>query len=567
MFKQGFLLTTLLSCFCASSAQESEYANPLSGELILSGNFGEIRGNHFHSGLDFKTGGVEGKSVYAVADGFVSRIFVSGDGFGKAVYIQHPNGKTSVYGHLSNFNPEIASYVKQQQYAKQSFELDLNLSSSQFPVKKGQVIAKSGNSGGSGGPHVHFEIRETNGQIPENPLNYGFKVKDTKHPELQKLWVYSHSQSGYIERGLKEKGLKLSGNSGTYKVEKDTIKAFGSISFGLAAIDRFSAAQNVCGIYGMTVKVNGTIIHQQQIDKFPFSKKRMVNCHVDYEKRKTDRHFVHRSYIAPGNKLELYPIIKNEGMAVIENGKSYKVQIDVQDHAGNTSKISFTVLGEKQEVAVLRELAVITDWFPPNRDNSFTNNSVRVNIPAGCLYDTLQFKYAIKAPCKECISAVHSIGKLTDTPLDKSMTVSIKLENVSEKHASKAVMVSYDSKGRPVAEGGSAKWNWMTVTTRSFGDYAVMVDSTTPVLKPKNFKDQTSTSNINQLEFTLSDNLSGVSAVSGTLNGKWVLLEQDPKNNLLYYIKDERFIKGQNTFRITAKDKVGNVKELSVTVQ
>jgi len=562
------LLTfSILICSLLGIAQETEYANPLSGELILSGNFGEVRGNHFHSGLDLKTGGVEGKSVYAIADGFVSRIAVSEGGFGNAIYLEHPNGKTSVYAHLQQFVPEFAAYVKGQQYAKQSFEVNLTLSIDKFPVKRGQLIAISGNSGGSGGPHVHFEVRETNGQIPTNPLNHGFKVKDSKHPELQKLWIYNHAESGHVDGLIEEKGFKLNGKSGNYSITQDTIKASGILSFGIAALDRFSSSRNVCGIYSMDVKVNGVTIHKQQIDKFPFDKKRMVNCHIDYEKRIDDRHFVYRTYIAPGNKLDLYPTIKDGGTILIENGKTYKVEVDVQDHAGNTSKIAFTILGQKRQGSFLSEKEEFTDLFPPEQDNSFTKNSVRVNIPNGCLYDTLKFKYDLKPACDDCISPVHSIGKLTNTPLDKSMTVSIKLDEVSEATASKAVMVSFDRKGNPIAEGGTVKWNWMTATTRSFGDYAVMLDSLAPELRPKNFKDQTSTAGIDTLKFHLEDDLAGIRSYSGTLNGKWVLLEFDPKNDLLYYVKDERFLKGQNTFRLKVSDKVGNVKELSVTIQ
>ena len=562
LFSSALFLTPF-----ASIAQDSEYANPLSGELILSGNFGEVRGNHFHSGLDLKTGGVEGKSVYAIADGFVSRIAVSEGGFGKAIYLEHPNGKTSVYAHLSDFAPEFAAYVKEQQYAKQSFEVNLNLPFSKFKVKKGQLIAKSGNSGGSGGPHVHFEVRETNGQIPTNPLNHGFKVKDSKHPELQKLWVYCHSESGHLEGMIEELGLKLNGKSGSYSISKDTIKAFGILSFGIAALDRFTSSKNVCGIYSMDLKVNGTTIHKQQIDKFPFAKKRMVNCHIDYEKRKTERHFVYRSYIAPGNKLDLYPTIKDGGTVLIEKGKTYNIEVDVLDHAGNTSKIQFVILGQARIGSSLSSKENITDVFSPKQDNSFTNNSVRVNIPNGCLYDTLKFKYDLNPACDDCISPVHSIGKLTNTPLHKSMTVSIKLDKVSEAAASKAVMVSFDSKGNPIAEGGSLKWNWMTATTRSFGDYAVMLDSLAPILRPKNFQDQTSYPNLDTLKFHMEDDLSGIRSYSGTLNGKWVLLEFDPKNDVLYYVKDERMVKGLNTFRLKATDKVGNMKELSVTIQ
>lgn len=554
----------LLGFTTPSKAQK--YVNPLDGELILSGNFGEVRGNHFHSGLDLKTGGAEGKSVYSIADGYVVRIVVSGEGFGKAIYINHPNGKTSVYAHLSDFAPAIAAYVKEQQYTKESFEVDLSISATKFPVKQGQLIAISGNSGSSGGPHVHFEMRETAAQIPENPLNYGFMVKDQRHPELKQLWVYSHSEHGHVDGLIEEKGFKLSGTSGNYSTV-DTIRALGALSFGVAAQDRFSSSNNVCGIYSMIVKVNGEILHQQQIDKFPFDKKRMVNCHVDYEKRVSERQNVYRTYIAPENTLQLYPAIKNGGIAKIEKGKNYKVEIEVADHAGNHSKFGFVVAGTERKGSAVSASEKIADIFYPNRESSFSNHSLRVNIPDGCLYDTLKFKYDLKAACSDCVSPIHSIGKLSDTPLDKYMTVSIKLDKVSEEVAEKAVIVSFDKKGKPIAEGGSAKWNWITTKTRSFGDYAVMLDSLAPELRPKNFRDQTSTTGIDTLKFHLEDDLSGFQSISGTLNGKWVLLEHDPKNDLIFYVKDERFISGQNTIRITVKDKVGNVKELSVTVQ
>jgi hypothetical protein len=317
----------------------------------------------------------------------------------------------------------------------------------------------------------------------------------------------------------------------------------------------------------MTVKLDGKTLHQQQIDKFPFDKKRMVNCHVDYEKRVTEKQNVYRTYLAPGNKLDLYPTIHDGGITKIETGKTYNVEFEMADHAGNTSKFHFVILGQERKGAVLSPTEKITDVFYPDQENSFTNHSLRLNIPNGCLYDTLQFKYDLKKPCGDCVSGVHSIGKLSDTPLDKYMTVSIKLNDVSEAVVDKAVMVSFDKKRKPIAEGGSVKWSWVTATTRSFGDYAVMLDSLAPQLRPRNFRDQTSTAGIDTLKFHLKDELSGIRSISGTLNGKWVLLEHDPKNDLLYYVKDERFINGQNTIRITVKDKVGNVKELSVTVQ
>jgi hypothetical protein len=237
------------------------------------------------------------------------------------------------------------------------------------------------------------------------------------------------------------------------------------------------------------------------------------------------------------------------------------------DHAGNKSILSFSIIGQPHSGSVVAPKEDITDLFYPTKENAFTNNSLRVNIPNGCLYDTLKFKYDLKPACRGCVSPVHSIGKLLDTPLDNYMTVSIETAKLTEAKAAKAMVVSFNKNGNPVSEGGSAKWNWMTTKSRSFGDYAVMLDSVPPRLTPKNFKDQTSTADLSRLEFTLSDNLAGLKTVTGTLNGKWVLLEQDPKNSLLYYTKDERFIKGQNTFRISATDAVGNVRELNITVQ
>lgn len=549
-----------------ANAQPVEFVNPLDGELILSGNFGEVRGNHFHSGLDLKTGGTVGKPVYSIADGYISRIAVSPTGFGKAIYINHPQGKTSVYAHLHDFAPAIAAYVKEQQYAQQSFRVNLQLPASLFPVTQGQQIALSGNSGSSGGPHVHFEIRETDGQIPENPLKYGFEVKDTRHPELQHLWLYTHSPQGHIEGLHRENGFKLRGSAGRYTVQ-DTIRAHGAISFGVAAIDRFTRSNNVCGIYGMTVKVNGQVIHQQQLDAFPFSKKRMVNCHVDYDKRVHHRHNVYRSYIAPGNTLNLYPKVVNRGVIWVEKGASYRVELRLTDHAGNASTIDFVVLGQAHSIATIDAPTQVTDIFYPAQTNSFTNHSVRINMPQGCLYDTLAFMYNLEPPCTECISAVHSIGHLWDTPLDKYMTVSIKMDKMHQHSAEKAVIVSYDKHGKPIAEGGTTKWNWITTRTRSFGKYAVMIDSMAPQLRPKNFKNLHATAHLDTLMFHVKDNLAGIDSYTATLNGAWVLLEFDPKNNVLYYVKDNRFLEGQNTLRLRVSDKVNNISELNITVR
>lgn len=551
----------------ALMAQDDALHPPLSGELILSGNFGEVRGNHFHSGIDLKTGGREGRQVFAIQDGRVSRIVVSPTGFGKALYIDHPDGTTSVYAHLQQFAPEIAAFVKEEQYRRHSFRIDRSITDRRFPIRKGQEIAKSGNSGSSGGPHVHFEVRKTNGQIPQNPLNYGFEVRDERHPELTGLWIYEHSGNGHISGIRHEKQLELNGASGNYDVAKKTpVEASGLLSFGIGAKDRFSSSWNVCGIYTMTVNVNGKLLHAQRMDAFPFSKKRMVNCHVDYHKRHTLRTNVYRSYIAPGNSLSMYEHVENNGVIRIQPDSTYHIEVRVEDHAGNRSSFSFQMVGKPLNTPMVQETpADITDLFFPDRENSFVNNAVRVNLPKNALYDTLPFHYGLKPACAACVAPVHSIGKLSDTPLDRYMTVSIRLDRNTE-NLDNALVVSFDKNDRPIAEGGTVKWNWITARTRSFGDYSVMIDSLAPELRPKNFKDGTRTYT-DTLVWHLEDDLSGISSIEGTLNGEWVLLEHDPKTSRIYYVKDERFLDGQNTFRLKATDEVGNEKELSVTVR
>jgi murein DD-endopeptidase MepM/ murein hydrolase activator NlpD len=200
-------------------AQDGGYRTPLDGVLRLSGNFGEVRSNHFHAGLDLKTDGAEGKAVHAIADGHIVRVNVSPTGYGKALYVEHPDGKTSVYAHLREFGAEVNAYVKQQQYAEEKFAVDLTIPKGKFVVKRGDVIAKSGNSGGSGGPHLHFEIRDTESQAPLNPLDHGFKVADDNAPEMQRLWIYNHAKNGHVDGLTHERAFELERKGNAYTIK------------------------------------------------------------------------------------------------------------------------------------------------------------------------------------------------------------------------------------------------------------------------------------------------------------------------------------------------------------
>lgn len=561
-FASAFLFTASVC-----SAQTVGYRAPLDGILRLSGNFGEVRTNHFHSGLDLKTGGVEGRPVYAIADGHVVRINVSPTGYGKALYVEHPDGHTSVYAHLRAYSGPLAEFVRERQYAEERFAIDLAIPAGKFPVKRGEVIAYSGNSGSSGGPHLHFEIRETAGQIPVNPLMFGFNVKDDRPPALQRLWVYNHSPRGHVEGVEHEHMFPIEVIDGVYRLkDRSSVKVLGSISFGVAAIDRFTDSENQCGIHAMTVTVDSSVIHSHSINRVPFDVKRMVNTHIDHGKKHRYKDIVYRSYVAPMNRLGLYDQLRDNGRWQVHQGARHKVSIALTDLHGNVSTLQFDVEGQAWEGELTPRPIRPVELMLPGQDNSFATDDLRINIPSGCLYDTLQFTHAVLPSCKDCLTPVHAICD-PSVPAEDYMNVSIRLNGNLNADRSKLLIVSLDAKDRPVAEGGTISGQWISTRTRSFGNYAVMHDTIPPVLRPKNFAEGISTAGKDTLSVAISDNLSGIASYRATLNGKWILMEHDPKNRVLHYEKDANFSQGDNILHIVAKDAVGNSTELQVNVR
>lgn len=250
--KSSAIITLLLVLSLSSSAQEypqGYFRSPLDIPIFLSGNFGEIRSNHFHAGLDMKTESVEGKNIYAVADGYISRIKIGHGGYGKTLYITHPNGYTSVYAHLQSYEGEIGEYVLKAQYKKESYEIELFPGKNALLITKGDVIALSGNSGGSGGPHLHFELRETDTETPVNPLLFGFDIKDDIKPTIKKIGIYPVPGKGSANGSDNPKLIELSGGNGVYKL--GTLKMSGQIAMGLEVLDKLNGSSNRCGVYSI----------------------------------------------------------------------------------------------------------------------------------------------------------------------------------------------------------------------------------------------------------------------------------------------------------------------------
>lgn len=550
------VLSLLILISTTSFGQPPALHPPLDGELLLSGTFGEVRGNHFHTGMDFKTGGKIGASVYAVEAGEVVRVKVEPGGYGKALYVKHPDGFTSVYAHLNEFAQPIAAWVKEQQYAKQEFKVDLYPKAGQFSFKRGEELAKSGNTGGSGGPHLHFELRSDHTGQPINPSRYGFDVKDERMPELSYLLLYEHFGSGAIGGSENDKkAVPIAIIDSTWKAAESVIEASGPISFGIGTLDRLSGAENPCGIYSVELHVDGKPFHSFRFDHLNFATKRLVNTHVDYRFKKEKKAVVHRTYRSPTNKLDIYDEgRKTKGILPVELGKTYDLSYTVTDHYGNKSILDFQVKGTKVEPKKVEKENVVATFYPEEL-NEYFEDGFKFSTPKAAVYDTLDFRVKKKPVKYGCVAPLYSICDL-ETPLNKYCSLSIKVPPADSILWDKLLVVSYSSRGLPIAEGGTVKDGWITTNTRSFGDYSVMMDKMPPEVKTQHV--QGGLNHGDTLRFFVTDDLSGIADIHATMNDEWVLLEWDPKNDLAFWVVDERLVMGMNKFEMSIVDKVGN---------
>jgi murein DD-endopeptidase MepM/ murein hydrolase activator NlpD len=557
-FKRPFdklRVTTFVLLFSLSSfAQHPKdfFRSPLDIPLFLSGNFGEIRSNHFHSGLDIKTQSVEGKRVYAPADGYVSRIKIQAGGYGNALYVTHANGYTTVYGHLSAYNDSIAKYVKAEQYKKESFEIELFPDSNLFRYKKGDVIAYTGNTGSSGGPHLHFEIRDTKTESTFNPLFFGFEVKDKTPPAITSLAVYSFDENA--RKGPKNRKVyTVTKTGGKYVVNGgNPLPASGITGFGLEVYDQLDGADNKNGAYSIELMKDSSRIYFHRIDEMPFHLSRFINSHIDYEEKKLNSNTIQKSFVEPGNQLKIYETKISAGKTLIEQSKKYTFRYSVKDVAGNTSILEFTVEGTKPLPPILPDsIAAKTFYF--DSINTFQATGMELQMPDFALYRDIDFMYSSKNKTKQTYSAIHSIHRNTE-PLQRDYMLSIAPDSVPEKLKDKLLIVSFNSNNNPVSEGGKFKNDTVTTKTKSFGSFAVMADTIKPKITPVNITRDGDLSAAKTIKVKISDNLSGIAYYRGSIDGKWVLMEYDAKNSLLTYTFDYTVPKGKRWFELTVSD-------------
>jgi murein DD-endopeptidase MepM/ murein hydrolase activator NlpD len=551
-----FVLIYLSSFPAFAQYPQNAFCHPLDIPLELAGSFGEVRSNHLHSGLDLRTNGKEGYNVFAVGDGHVARIKVSASGYGKALYIRHSNGFTSVYAHLREYNGTIEEYVKKKQYEGETFEIDLSLSSHEIRVRKGEIIGISGNTGGSDSPHLHFEIRDSDTEEIINPFLFGYRVRDTVPPEILSVSVYPHRNSSVNSKTVTQVIPVLKKN-GRYEAEAP-IKVDGSVSFGLECFDTGNKTDNRNGIYSLEVSVDKRNVFKMRFLRFGFPQTRFVNSLIDYEARIRDKRTVYRTHVLPNNRLPFPELNENKGIYRFNDENIHEVTFVAEDLSGNRSELRLKIQSVKEKIHPLYQIKPDpVAVFPYSKENTYTREDVSVKIPPLALYDTLNFEYRKgEIPVRGALSPTYSIHN-PYTPLQLAYQLSIRPLNLPPALREKALIVLLQN-GNTISQGGKWENGFISTRTKTFGDFAIMADTTAPVILPLNIRDDADLSKEAAIRLKIRDELSGIRTYRGTIDKAWVLMEYDQKTQTLTYRFDKRIRSGLHLFELTVTDEKNN---------
>jgi len=556
------LLFGLASLAVAAQNGQADFGPPLDIPLYLSGNFAELRRNHFHTGIDIKTQGVEGQRVLAADKGRVSRINVSPYGYGLALYIDHPNGYTTVYGHLREFNEEITKVLRKKQYEEKSFRVDFTPDET-IEVEKGELIALSGNTGGSGGPHLHFEIRRTSDEHPLNPLKFGFDIKDNISPRIRGVRFHPLSDSTLINGKHEAKSFVVHGSAGKYRLKSGTdINVYGAFGISIHSLDYLNGYPNKCGLYEVHLSVDGETICRQQFDELDFATTRHINAYKAYDVYRTNNWHYHKSFIEPGNELEIYlPETKNQGVITLEEPGTHLASYVVKDAYENISTLEFSFKNLTEPNGALPDVRPYDAYFYFNKANSFSyQDEFDLAIPKGALYQDLKFIFGREMPQKGQLSPQFTVHH-DMVPLDDYMKISISAAGIPNNVRGNVLAAHYSNTGYASYLTGVWEGDEFVFQSKTFGQFALVADSTAPDLTPLT-RTSGNLSESTVLRFRVSDDRSGIADYDTYLNGDWVLTEYDAKSRTISVIFEGTDpLTSDNKLRVKITDAVGNEKE------
>ena len=547
MLNRSLILGLLLTAPFLQAQSNFAPSPPLDIPLVLSGTFAELRGNHFHGGIDIKTQGRSGLKVFSVADGYISRIAVSPYGYGNALYIRHPEGYTSVYGHLNAFAPEIEQWVEDQFRDRSKNDGNLYPSAEQFPVSKGEFVAFSGNTGGSFGPHLHFEIRDTKTEEPLNPLEFGLEVKDTRKPDIRGLrWTANDfSDAGRFSSG-------------------DTLSVSQPLGIDVFTTDKQDLANNNNGVYGIEATIDGQTFFTANYRRINFNTSRYINAHINYDLYCSQGVRYTRLYELENNPLKITatyeltaPVFRaSQGWITVAQDSVVKAHVKVRDHEGNTSEFSFYMKGKAAEP--LEKNTIKLDW---EKDHDLLLGPIQIHIPAGALYKTAEFNIVEKGADQYVIGE----GRVA---LQTYMTLNWTLDSTQQPGVGWFLWEA-DHKGKKSAITGSREGAVLTFKTRSTGTYSIDQDLKKPeVGLIKSAPYARSNSAYREVRLRVADDKTGVERYSARIDDQFVRIDFDYKNEMLKVIVPKDIPAGSHNLRVVVIDGVGNtsVEEYTITL-
>ena len=548
-------IITFNKIVCAQPDNNLNYRSPLEIPLIFAANFGELRTNHFHMGVDYKTKHVEGMKIFSVQDGYVSRIKVSSYGYGKAIYINHPEWVTSVYAHCSLFKGKIDSIVKFYQHLQESFEIDIELTADEIKVKKGQVIALSGNTGGSTAPHLHFELRDTKTETALNPLKFGYKIKDSKSPKLSHLKIYSLSKEGYIASDKSFK-YKLSLTNNIYFPEQKTIyipinflPENGGLGFSFDAYDPYDLSYNKLGIYESKLIINDELMFETKIDSISFDHTRYINTYTDFHEFSNNRRNYHKSFKNLNNPLTIYNDKKN-GIIKVKPGDTLNIDYQIFDTEKNKSDVSFKIIiTESNEKNYAVTNFTDNDFIDINKPSYFFNkdSSIKIKAKENTFYEPIYFKIKEKNS-----SSDFTFGE-KNVPIQKQIDIHIDINKLNSSILNKYYLTVNDRYLETMISDSI-----LSVKSKYLGDFRLKTDTIPPKIRQKNFTND-NVSTYNKIRWEIVDTNSGILNYDIYIDDKWQILEYEYKNNTVTF-NIPSSLKGQKEVKIVVTDNCSNIQ-------
>lgn len=541
----SYICLVLLPLALYAQGGVSTFGVPFDFPLVLSGNFGELRSNHFHSGVDFKTQGAVGKPIRCVADGYICRASVQPGGYGNALYVMHDNGYMTVYGHLERFPKNIAERVRKYQYDNETFKADLRFAPGEYKVRRGEVFAFAGNSGYSFGPHLHFEVRDSSGEELYDPIRfYATRLNDTIAPRASSFAVYPRAGRGVLAGGHESKVYKV-----VEGMVKDTIMAWGQVGFGVKALDYMNGTNNKYGVRRIELHADGSLLFSSTMDNFSFAETRLINAWVDYGRYINDGEWFQRLHVLENNTLRAIDASVGDGWLNVDEERYYNIECRLSDYHGNTTVYRMSVFGKKDDI---RNDSSHTHELYCFKENQIDYMGMRLFVPNGELFANARLNVRMEEGTS--VSPRYRLGG-EEYPVWHGADLQIKVDDAQGVDTSKLYIRRVTKKGGH-SVGGKFRDGWVEANITILGTYEVATDTVAPRLKPVNEK---AWEKNGRVVIAMSDRETSVSSFRGTLNGSFVLFKYSSKSGRLTLdLKEENIRRGIHQLKVVAVDAHGN---------